>query len=145
MVYVSQVILLYTLNFHSTVCQLHLSRTGIGEKKTRKTETTYHAVMPCSLTIRFAHATALAMSFSINSEKEMVRNEDNIHRNFIISWSLISFLFLGWGKNNQNFVFCESMYLWMLGENFLFPCYLAWNKAFCFSFTKVIGSSGTIN
>ena len=76
--------------------------------------------MPCSLTICFAHATALAMSFSINSEKEMVRNEDNIHRNFIISLSSISFVFLGWAKNNQNFVFYESMYLWMLRENSFF-------------------------
>ena len=89
-------------------------------EKGRKKPKTYHAVMPCSLTICFAHATALAMSFSINSEKEMVRNEDNIHRNFIISLSSISFVFLGWAKNNQNFVFYESMYLWMLRENSFF-------------------------
>ena len=89
-------------------------------EKGRKKPKTYHAVMPCSLTICFAHATALAMSFSINSEKEMVRNEDNIHRLFIISLSSISFVFLGWAKNNQNFVFYESMYLWMLRENSFF-------------------------
>ena len=44
--------------------------------------------MPCSLTICFAHATAFAMSFSINSEKEMVKNENNSHRNFFLSLGL---------------------------------------------------------
>ena len=33
--------------------------------------------MPCLLTIFFAHATALAMSFSINYENKVVRNENN--------------------------------------------------------------------
>ena len=40
------------------------------------------------------------MSFSINSEKEMMKNENNIHRNFFLSLGLASFILLGWGKNN---------------------------------------------
>lgn len=87
--YVSQTFIPYTLNFYSTVCQLHLNRIGSRKKKT----TTYpHAVMPCSLTICFAHATALAMLFSINSE--MVRNENNIPRDFILSLGFHRLYFL---------------------------------------------------
>ena len=98
MIYVSQIILLFVLKFYSAVCQLHLNRTG-RRKHTHththtQTRTTYHAVMPCSLTICFAHATALAMSFSINSEKQMVRNENNIPRDFILSLGSAGFIFL---------------------------------------------------
>ena len=96
MIYVSQIILLFVLNFYSAACQLHLNRTGRRKKNTHtQTRTTYHAVMPCSLTICFAHATAFAMSFSINSEKEMMKNENNIHRNFFLSLGLASFILLG--------------------------------------------------
>ena len=99
MIYVSQIILLFVLKFYSAVCQLHLNRTG-RRKHTHththtQTRTTYHAVMPCSLTICLAHATAFAMSFSINSEKEMVENENNIHRNFFLSLGSASFILLG--------------------------------------------------
>ena len=64
------------------------------EAEKKKQKTTYHAVMPCSLTICFAQATALAMSFSINSEKQMVRNENNIPRDFILNLVSAGFIFL---------------------------------------------------
>ena len=38
MMYVSQIIMWYTLNLYSAVCQLYLNKTGVGEQKSKKTE-----------------------------------------------------------------------------------------------------------
>ena len=79
MMTINQITMLYTLNFYNDVCQLYLSKTGKGEK-------TYHALTPYgSLTSLFALATAWAMSSFSKAEKEVVRSENNLHGNFILS------------------------------------------------------------
>lgn len=98
-----------------------------------------------SLTTLFAHATAWVMSSVSKAEKEVVRNENDFHRNFMLSLGLVSFILLG-GWQNIKIIFQESIYLCMLGGEFFFiPSDLAWNKTFCFSFTKVMGNSGIVN
>ena len=60
-------------------CLSITSQQNLKEKnKTTQTKTTCHAVTPGSLTVLFAHATALAMSFSINDENKVMRNETTL-------------------------------------------------------------------
>ena len=44
MMYVSQIILLFILNFYSAVCQLHLNRTG-RRKQTKKSKQEQHTML----------------------------------------------------------------------------------------------------
>lgn len=103
----------------------YITRKLEGKKKT------YHALMPCgSLTTLFAHSISWLRSSSSKTEKEVVRNENNIHRDFTLSLGSANLLLAE--EKSYNCFLRVHVSLTVGRKNFYYSIPLASNKSVLF-------------